>query len=263
MDQDQLDYHYRRLGEEVQGGVKTWWVQVDQEEGRRLYEEGGLSMARLLVELLKIEPKDTVVDLGAGPCRTAHQITQVVSLEKPVLCVDPVAELLFQGSELHNIRVLQASATQFVRLQDIRYSKIYIKAAVQHFPREHWREIFQGIFSQLSPGGRLLVDTGGDTCTLPWGVRGTTQYNRSHCGIQKELEEILSSCKFKTRSYRLSIPATMAKKDLVRSYQNKYSTCFYTMTEDELEKEIEELQDMYKEDMIKYVHERTIILAGK
>ena len=33
------------------------WGQVEHEEGRRLYEDGGLSMARLLVELLKIVPE--------------------------------------------------------------------------------------------------------------------------------------------------------------------------------------------------------------
>ena len=33
------------------------WGEVEQEEGRRLYEDAGLSMARLVVELLKLGPK--------------------------------------------------------------------------------------------------------------------------------------------------------------------------------------------------------------
>jgi len=220
-------------------------------------------MARLLVELLKIESKDTVVDLGAGPCHTAPQINKLVKLEKALLCVDPVAELLFCGSELHNIRILQAGATQFVKMQDIRYSKIYMKATVHHIPRDQWSTIVEGIYSQLVPGGMLLVDTGGDTCTLPWGVRGTKEYNRSHNGLQNYLEGVMSSCKFKTRSYKISIPATIDKRDLVLSYKHKYSTCFYTMTQEEIEKEVQELLEEYKEDKIKYEHERYLILAVK
>ena len=47
------------------------------------------------------------------------------------------------------------------------------------------------------------------------------------------------------------------------SYQNKYSTCFYTMTQEEIEKEVQELLEEYKEDKIKYEHERSLILAVK
>ena len=84
-----------------------------------------------------------------------------MKLEKALLCVDPVAELLFCGSELHNIRILQAGATQFVKMQDIRcvapcvaayydhilhcyrYSKIYMKATVHHIPRDQWSTILE------------------------------------------------------------------------------------------------------------------------
>jgi len=267
MEQEQLNTHYRRLGQELQGGKggenRKCWGQVEHEEGRRLYEDGGLSMARLLVELLKIVPEDTVVDLGAGPCKTAHQVTQLVQLHKPVLCVDPVAELLFQGSELHNIRILQADAAQFVKLDGIRYSKIYIKAAVHHFPKKQFDNIFKGIHSQLLPGGRLLIDTGVDTCYLPWGVRGTQEYNRSHSGHQDELEKVLARSGFKTRTYKLAIPATIDRKDLMTSYLNKYSTCFYSMTEREIEEEMLGLQKDHKEEMIRFMHERILILAGK
>eukprot|EP00090_Calanus_glacialis_P014940 TRINITY_DN23817_c0_g1_i2.p1 TRINITY_DN23817_c0_g1~~TRINITY_DN23817_c0_g1_i2.p1 ORF type:complete len:240 (-),score=68.01 TRINITY_DN23817_c0_g1_i2:75-737(-) len=220
-------------------------------------------MARLVVELLKIVPQDTVVDLGAGPCRTAHQITQLVPLDKPVLCVDPVAELLFQGSELHNIRILQADAAQLVRLDDIRYSKIYMKAAVHHFPRAELVEIFQGIHSQLLPGGRLLVDTGGDTCSLPWGVRGAQEYNRSHCGLQQQVELALAQSGFRTRTFKLAIPATMDKKDLMLSYQTRSSTCFYFMSESEIQEEMMQLKKDHKEDTIRFMHERVLIVASK
>ena len=52
-----------------------------------------------------------------------HQLTR---LEKPVLCVDPVAELLFQASELHNIRILPADVLEFINMKDIRFVKIYL-----------------------------------------------------------------------------------------------------------------------------------------
>ena len=85
------------------------------------------------------------------------------------------------------------------------YSKIYMKAIAHHIPKEQWAAILevkyytsicystvqwytmQGIYSQLTPGGMLLVDTGGDTCTLPWGVRATKEYNRLVSGLLRSI----------------------------------------------------------------------------
>ena len=72
--------------------------------------------------------------------------------------------------------------------QIFRFSKMYIKSTAHHFPREKLSIIFevnkpyhqnyacvkyfyllQGIRSQFLPGGRLLIDSGPDSCSLPWG----------------------------------------------------------------------------------------------
>ena len=43
------------------------WGEVEQEEGRRLYEDAGLGMARLVVELLKIVPQvSETTNLGSS-----------------------------------------------------------------------------------------------------------------------------------------------------------------------------------------------------
>lgn len=264
MNQEGLNDHYKNLAKmytNQQG--RSSWAEVEQEEGRRLYEEGGLSMTRLLIDLLELTPQDSVVDLGSGNCRTAHQLNQLVSLVKPILCVDPVQEMLFLGSEFHNIRVIQATAMEFAAMDDINYSKIYLKSIVHHLGRGTLEEVLAGLYRQLDPGGRLLIETGGDTCSLPWFSRAVSQYNKLHSGLKQLLLDILSSIGFSVSSCHLAVPAVIAKRDLFTAFRKRSSSMLENLTDSEIEEGIQEVDSMWKDTNIRYSHSRLLILAKK
>lgn len=239
------------------------WGEVEQEEGKRLYEEGGTSMTRLMMELLDIVREDTVVDLGAGNCRTGHQMTLMLQLVKPVLCVDPVQELLFLGSEFDHIRILQATALQFANMQEIRYNKIYLKSAIHHVQKDKLVELFNGLYKQLEQGGRILIETGSDSCLLPWFSKAVSEYSRIHSGLTQLLVTSLTKAGFKVQTYQIDIPARMSKKDLFSSFRQRCSSMFANLSDAEIEEGIKEVDGKWKENSIRYSHGRVLLLGRK
>ena len=75
------------------------------------------------------------MDLGAGTCLTRGMFAKIAGLKHPVLCADPVQEMLdvAEKNNIPNIETLCATAKEFAK-KDIKYEKMLIKGAVHHFP---------------------------------------------------------------------------------------------------------------------------------
>ena len=87
------------------------------------------------------------------------QLARLGKLQHPVLCVEPVREMLdvAVSNQLEGIETLCETAEEFVK-KDIKYDKIIMKGCVHHFPRNHLQDIFKGVYNQLNEGGILLID---------------------------------------------------------------------------------------------------------
>ena len=57
------------------------------------------------------------------------------------------------------VETLLADGLQFVRLKDQSYDRLLFKEVVHHFDQSELPEVFEKAFSQLRPGGRLLIMT--------------------------------------------------------------------------------------------------------
>ena len=86
-------------------------------------------------------------------------LSELANLEPPVLCVDPVQEMLDVAvdNKIDNIETMCATAEEFVA-KYINYDKILIKGTVHHFPVSNLEMIFRGIFKQLRTSGVLLIE---------------------------------------------------------------------------------------------------------
>ena len=86
-------------------------------------------------------------------------LVRLGNLTQPVLCVDPVQEMLdvAEANKMENIETLCETAEEFTKRQ-IKYDKILIKGTVHHFPAENIQNIFAGIYNQLNEGGILLIE---------------------------------------------------------------------------------------------------------
>ena len=86
-------------------------------------------------------------------------LARLGKLSQPVLCVDPVQEMLdvALNNKLENIETLCETAEEFTA-RKIKYDKILIKGTVHHFPAENINKIFTGIYNQLNAGGILVIE---------------------------------------------------------------------------------------------------------
>ena len=67
----------------------------------------------------------------------------MAELVNPVICVDPVREMLDVGirNKIANIQTICETAEQFSQ-RKIQYDKLLIKGTVHHFPVNNLRQIF-------------------------------------------------------------------------------------------------------------------------
>ena len=108
MNQTTLNNHYKKLaGKYDDSYSKT----TTAEESKTKYNFGGEERARFIIELLEVNEDDCLVDLGAGTCVTAGIIAKITGLKHPVLCADPVQEMLDVAKKvnIHNIKTLCAT----------------------------------------------------------------------------------------------------------------------------------------------------------
>ena len=168
MDQETLNAHYKKLAARYDAAFTS----KTQSKGYSFMGEEG---ARQIMDWMKLDKEDKLVDLAAGTCVTAGmglyqvifnvqtsvsgQLSRLASLTKPVLCVEPVQEMLDVAlkNNVANIEMMCATAEEFVR-RDINYDKLLIKGSVHHFPRDQLQEIFGGIHGQLNDNGIVLIE---------------------------------------------------------------------------------------------------------
>ena len=137
----------------------TWFRQFRQLLGRYCSyqlpgQDGGTFQIQVNGRLLLTRPVTLCLRI-----EFSVQLARLGELKKPVLCVEPVKEMLdvAVSNELEGIETLCETAEEFVK-RDIKYDKIIMKGCVHHFPRSHLQDIFKGIHSQLNEGGILLID---------------------------------------------------------------------------------------------------------
>jgi trans-aconitate methyltransferase len=118
--------------------------------------------ARELIELLRLQPGDSVLDIGCGDGRVTAEIARLTPQGR-VVGVDKSAEMVafaherFPNAEFSNLsfQPADASALPFNEAFSVVFSN-----AVLHWVLEH-RPVLAGIARSLKPGGRCVLQMGG------------------------------------------------------------------------------------------------------
>ena len=262
MDQTSLNNHYKDLAEEYDDSFTKLSAEG---ESNNKFDFGGENSARLIVKLLDLKPDDRMVDLGAGTCRTAGMVANIAGLKHPVLCVDPVQEMLnvAKKNNIEKIETLCATADQFAK-KDMKYDKLLIKGAVHHFPVDKMREIFTGIEAQLNKKGTILINKAGANRTggMPFFKKGMEYRSSTQAGITELLENILGDLGFQIEKQVFEDDATISKNDAIESIKNRSLSSLSAMSEEELKEGIEEVERNYG-DFIYYKQIWEMIIAQK
>jgi ubiquinone/menaquinone biosynthesis C-methylase UbiE len=124
-----------------------------------------------MLDALKIEPKSTVADVGAGAGYTSLRLAKRVGPEGTVLATDVQPEMLemlaanMKTAGVKNVRPLRATQTD-TKLPD---GKVDLALMVDVYHEASNPEaLLQGLRKALKPGGRLvLVEFRGEDETVP------------------------------------------------------------------------------------------------
>ena len=262
MDQNALNNHYKDLAEKYDDSFSK--LTVDS-EAKTKFDFGGENGARVIIKLMDIKRDDRMVDLGAGTCKTAGMVAKLADLKYPVLCVDPVQEMLdvAKKNNVQNIETLCSTAEDFAR-QDMKYDKILIKGAVHHFPVNKMREIFTGIKKQLNDKGVILINKTGANRTggMPFFKKGIQTRSNMQGGLTELLENLLADLGFHVEKQIFEDDATITKNEAIESIKNRSLSVLSALSDEDIEEGIEEVEREY-DDIISYKRIYEMIIAHK
>lgn len=100
----------------------------------------------------------TIAEVGAGTCIFSSLLGRKLQLETPVVCYEPVKELLEGSADFENVEAICGDAVDFARSPlNERFDLVFTKDTAHHFPSDALDEIHDGIRCKLKPEGRYLM----------------------------------------------------------------------------------------------------------
>ena len=150
----------------------------------------------------------------------------MVQLEQPLICVDPVKEMLDIAikNKIPNIETICETAEEFSQ-RDIRYDKIYLKMVIHHLPLNKLRKIFAGITRQLNPRGTILIDkTKEQGKCYPTFQKARDLHLLSETGRSELLSDIFKSLGYRVTTQIVEARGRMTKTEAVNNIRNRYTS---------------------------------------
>ena len=191
-------------------------------------------------------------------------IASMAGLEKPLICVDPVREMLDIGirNNIANIETICETAEQFSE-REIHYDKLLIKGAIHHFPINKLTKIFSGLSNQLSKGGLILIEkTKEQGQSYPTFQKARHLHSLSEEGRSELLLDIFQTLGYEVTTKIVEARARMTKAEAIRNIRNRYTSTLELLTDQEIQEGIEEVEENLP-DIIEYEYKREIIIARK
>lgn len=102
-----------------------------------------------------------IVDIGGGTGNFTHQLATIAGSRQKVLCVDNFEEMLRKAQQFATLECLLMDALGFAKLPpaEMRYSHVLLKEVIHHISPSDYVAMFEGMYKQLLPKGRLLIIT--------------------------------------------------------------------------------------------------------
>jgi trans-aconitate methyltransferase len=242
-----IDKHYRRLGSSY-----NEFLHYSPEFVRTLTSK--------MIEELRLEADDLLVDLGCGTGIYAIDLLEQVPLRQPVLGVDPFEDMLREIPEDVTIEPICEDAVVFSE-QDRRYDKVLIKETIHHI--EDRARLFANLYERIEPGGVLLL------VHVPHQI----EYPLFDAAIERclgwhadpvELMSQLSEAGFDVGRDQLEYRHEIPKEHYFEMVRNCYMSVLTSFADDELAAGLAEMEARHADrDVLSYIDRFDYLTARK
>jgi ubiquinone/menaquinone biosynthesis C-methylase UbiE len=209
---------------------------------------------RAMVDALRLIPADAVADVGCGAGVFARQLHEEVRPERPILCVDPVPEMLERVPTGVGLRTLRAGAEDLaqgrVPLPDDRpLDAIILKESIHHL--EDPGDTLHGLARLLSGHGRVLV------VMLPRDIEhplfgAAHERFRERQPEPEDIRRLLSEAGLRTSLSHRTFHVAIEREKYVGMLEERYMSVLGEFPADELAAGIAHFRRAYRDPVLRF-----------
>ncbi|MFQ5974368.1 MAG: class I SAM-dependent methyltransferase [Alphaproteobacteria bacterium] len=246
MSQEVIREHYSRLGSRYEE-----YLYYSDDFVRRLTSK--------MIEDLDLHKEDVLVDLGGGTGMYSKDILEQVSLDNPVVLVDPFEEMLAHARDDERLECVCTDALSFSQ-QPRQYDKVLMKEAVHHV--EDRPRLFDNVHDQLRDEGTILLVHVPPDLDYPLFEKALERSKRWQADPD-ELEEQLSEAGFEVERDGLDLSHRMPKETYFRMVEAQYMSVLSSFSDGELEEGLAEMAETYADTDVLEFTDRFDFIAGR
>ncbi|MFM8330726.1 MAG: class I SAM-dependent methyltransferase [Candidatus Methylumidiphilus sp.] len=208
-------------------------------------EQYQAGMLANIIELLRLEPSDTLADVGGGTGVYTDLLRRTVGLRQ-AYCVEPSRNMWLEAQKIAGIESYCADAAGFMAL-DLAFSKVLLKEVVHHIPDR--ATFWQYLRGRLPADGRLLIVTRPQAIALPLFEDAKAGFRRKQPHSDALLAE-LAAAGFATELRLHPYEFTLPKATWFAMIRQRFMSDLAVFSDAEIEAGLAEIDAQYPGDSL-------------
>jgi len=211
-----------------------------------------------IIEYLHLTTTDVLVDIGCGTGIYSKEILNQMQLEKPIICVDPAAEMLAKIPDNEKLKPVEMDGLDFSQKPGI-YNKIFLKEAIHHIEQKSL--LFHNLWQRLTPGGIFLLLLLPPTIDYPLFDKALRLYEKTQPHYQ-EMTNLLEQVGFVVDVNIVEYPLELLKVQYFQMVKNRYMSLLSRFNDAELAAGLKEMEEKYENESILEFSDRMVFITA-
>jgi 2-polyprenyl-3-methyl-5-hydroxy-6-metoxy-1,4-benzoquinol methylase len=203
---------------------------------------------------LRISSGDRIADIGAGTGLFLRQLAPKASVDEPILCIDPSAEMLENLPEDPRLRPIRGTAEDVaagqVALPYEQLDAIVMKEVIHHVTDVS--STLRGLAGLMAPDGRMLVVTLPPLLEYPLFQAALDRF----AAMQPEPERVANAMQaagLQTECQIEEVPVVVDRDQYIDLVGNRWMSVLSTFTDEELTAGLDEMRERYLPGELQFV----------
>jgi trans-aconitate methyltransferase len=217
-------------------------------------------LTRKMLDMLDLQPDDAFVDLGCGTGMYSIDMLKQVTLENPVIGVDPFEEMLAQIPDDAPITPVAETALAFSERPG-EYDKVLIKETIHHVQDKS--QFFRNMYERINDDGVMLLVHVPPDVQYPLFQAALDRCLGWHADPDVLVEQ-LTDTGFSVERDALDVTHRLPKEHYFKMVAGCYMSVLTSFEDDELAKGLIEMEKKYADrDVLEFVDHFDYIVARK